>query len=129
MATKAGKAATAGAVYSAVKEARGGHAWGKRISALPKMLAAVFSGRWAGPSRTGVVLPLLGYLYVLSPIDLIPEILLGPFGLGDDIAVAIASTLLLIRTTDTWIDSQESSPMSEVFSDGTGEVIQGEVIH
>ena len=32
---------------------------------------------------------LLAGLYLLSPIDLVPEILLGPFGLVDDLGALI----------------------------------------
>jgi uncharacterized membrane protein YkvA (DUF1232 family) len=28
-------------------------------------------------------------VYVLSPVDLLPEALLGPFGLADDVVVAL----------------------------------------
>lgn len=31
----------------------------------------------------------LGLLYILSPIDLIPEVIVGPIGLADDVIVGI----------------------------------------
>jgi uncharacterized membrane protein YkvA (DUF1232 family) len=40
---------------------------------------------------------LLGLGYVLSPIDLLPEILLGPIGLVDDLLVVTAALSLLLN--------------------------------
>lgn len=41
----------------------------------------------------GILFPLLvtaiGVAYILSPIDIIPEVVLGPIGLADDIIVGI----------------------------------------
>ena len=40
---------------------------------------------------------LLGLGYVLSPIDLVPEILLGPIGLVDDLLILTAALSLLLN--------------------------------
>lgn len=37
-----------------------------------------------------------GIIYIISPIDLIPEALLGPFGLVDDAAVGYFSVMMLL---------------------------------
>lgn len=42
------------------------------------------------------ILGLLGLGYVVSPIDLIPEALLGPLGLLDDAVVGLVSILLIM---------------------------------
>ncbi|KAB2906082.1 MAG: DUF1232 domain-containing protein [Anaerolineae bacterium] len=44
------------------------------------------------------LIPPLALLYVLSPIDFVPEILLGPFGVVDDIGLAILALEFFIRT-------------------------------
>jgi uncharacterized membrane protein YkvA (DUF1232 family) len=51
------------------------------------MLGASVSGRYPQLARGRIVLAALGLLYVLSPVDFVPEILLGPLGLGDDALV------------------------------------------
>lgn len=43
------------------------------------------------------VIPILAVMYVLSPIDIAPEVLLGPFGVVDDIGVAIMALEFFIR--------------------------------
>ena len=44
------------------------------------------------------LIPILMVLYILSPVDLIPEIAFGPFGLLDDITVLLVGLQLFIRS-------------------------------
>ena len=37
-----------------------------------------------------ILITILGLIYILSPIDFLPEIILGPIGLADDIVVILA---------------------------------------
>jgi len=67
--------------------ARGGPSIGKRLAALPRMLKATAKGEYDGGMR--VALMTAATLYVVSPIDAIPEAALFVFGLADD-AVMIA---------------------------------------
>ncbi|MFN8124920.1 MAG: YkvA family protein [Candidatus Nanopelagicales bacterium] len=50
-------------------------------------------------SKSDLVLIALAVLYVLSPVDLIPEIVTGPLGLTDDMAAfaLIAATVMRSR--------------------------------
>lgn len=43
------------------------------------------------------LIPPLALLYVLSPVDAIPELLFGPFGLVDDVGVALVALEVFIR--------------------------------
>lgn len=38
-------------------------------------------------NKTQIILIILAILYIISPIDILPEWLLGPLGLADDAAV------------------------------------------
>jgi uncharacterized membrane protein YkvA (DUF1232 family) len=73
-------------VASAVRSSRGRHPLMKRLAAVPPMLRDAFTGRWHDAPRLKVLAGLLGIVYVISPLDLMPEVLLGPFGIGDDLA-------------------------------------------
>lgn len=55
--------------------------------------------RFANLSRTELIIMLLAVLYIISPVDVVPEILTGPLGLTDDLAAAvvIGSTMLRSR--------------------------------
>ena len=58
------------------------------------------SWRLMADRRVGVfhkLIPPLALLYVVSPVDFIPELLLGPFGVVDDIGVAILALEFFIR--------------------------------
>jgi uncharacterized membrane protein YkvA (DUF1232 family) len=49
--------------------------------------------------RTDLAIVIIALLYILSPFDLVPEIVAGPLGLTDDLAAAgvLAVTLLRAR--------------------------------
>jgi uncharacterized membrane protein YkvA (DUF1232 family) len=62
--------------------ARGGPSIGKRIAALPRMLKATAKGEYDGGMR--VALMTAATLYVASPVDIMPELIMSVFGLADD---------------------------------------------
>ncbi len=61
---------------------------GERVRLLPAMMSDSLAGRFPGLSRARLVLMLLGVLYVLSPVDLVPESVMLLLGLTDDVLVA-----------------------------------------
>jgi len=58
-----------------------------RISAFPRLISAVMSGRWDGLGKGRLALMGLAVLYLFSPVDLVPEGLLLAIGLVDDVVV------------------------------------------
>jgi hypothetical protein len=62
--------------------ARGGPSIGQRLAALPRMIKATAKGEYDGGLR--VALMTAATLYVVSPIDAVPEAALLVFGLADD---------------------------------------------
>ncbi|XVV13652.1 YkvA family protein [Actinoplanes sp. CA-131856] len=70
-----------------VSGARGGPSVGKRVAAIPRMLKATASGKYDGGMR--LALMTAATVYVVSPIDIVPEAFLLVLGLADD-AVMIA---------------------------------------
>ncbi len=82
---------------------------------------------------------LAGLAYVISPLDFLPEVLLGPFGLGDDLAIAAVSVAALLSSAEDWLDARDAAsatgptpgaPMGGTAQTGatSGDVIQGVVI-
>jgi uncharacterized membrane protein YkvA (DUF1232 family) len=68
----------------------------ERIRLIPAMLADALAGRFPMLRRTRLAVMLLGVLYIVSPIDFVPESALLLLGLTDDVLVAgwlAASTL------------------------------------
>ncbi len=60
----------------------------ERVRLLPAMLADSLAGRFPALSRLRLGMLLLGVLYVVSPVDLVPESALLLLGLTDDVLVA-----------------------------------------
>jgi uncharacterized membrane protein YkvA (DUF1232 family) len=48
-------------------------------------------------------------VYVLSPLDLIPEVLLGPIGLTDDILI-IAGLIFLLKLANSFYSNKKYHP-------------------
>ena len=100
----------------------------QRVAAVPRLTRDVLLGRWSGLSRGRLGLMALAVLYILSPVDLLPEAVLTLPGLADDAAVAawlIASLFGATSSYLTWDDEQVSAASAP----GTAtRVVPGEVI-
>jgi uncharacterized membrane protein YkvA (DUF1232 family) len=86
MANARQKAAYAAAAAAAAAEGPTG--FGARLASIPRLVRDVLSGRYDGLSKGRLALMVLAVLYVLSPVDLLPEGFLPLVGLADDAAVA-----------------------------------------
>ncbi len=62
--------------------ARGGPSLGKRLGALPRMIRATTRGDYDGGLRLAMMVGAM--VYVISPVDLMPELFMLVFGLADD---------------------------------------------
>jgi len=93
------------ALWGALRAARqpGSPGIGAHVAAVPRMLAAGLTGRYPGLSKTRMALALVGVFYVVSPVDFMPEILLGVFGLGDDAVVAAWVAGAVLAETDAFL--------------------------
>ena len=94
MASKGRKAAAAAAAAAAMSDGPTGFA--ARVASIPRMVRDVFRGDYDGLSRGRLLMMVLAVLYIVSPVDLLPEAILTIPGLADDAAVAawlIASVL------------------------------------
>ncbi|GAA3986777.1 hypothetical protein GCM10022247_01380 [Allokutzneria multivorans] len=78
--------AGAAVVLGVVRIARGRLGLIARLRVLPRMARAIRAGTYPAPPWSKRLFWIFGVLYILSPIDLIPE-LLPVIGLTDDIGV------------------------------------------
>lgn len=62
--------------------------WGEDLSDFVKMIKAAFRGTFRIKKRN-ILIAIAGLFYVLSPLDFIPELVLGPLGLVDDAAILV----------------------------------------
>lgn len=91
---------------------------GQRVAALPRLLGRALRGSYRGWDRTRAVTVVLGALYVLSPVDLMPEALLGLFGLADDALVAAWLAGAVLSEVDAFLDFEKAEER----------VVQGSVV-
>jgi uncharacterized membrane protein YkvA (DUF1232 family) len=86
------------ALWDAIRGARspGTPGVGARLAAVPRMVAMAITGRYPHLGRGRLVLMAVAVGYVLSPVDLLPELFIAVLGLGDDALLAtwLAGTLL-----------------------------------
>ena len=87
----------------------GGPSLGERATALPRLARAVRSGEYTGTSGTRLALLLAGVAYVASPVDLLPEGLLGVFGLADDAMVLGWVATTVVEETERFLQWESST--------------------
>jgi uncharacterized membrane protein YkvA (DUF1232 family) len=125
------KAAMATAAASAMQQ--GPAELGSRAAALPGLIRDTLSGDYPGLTKQRLALMLGALLYLVSPIDLVPEALLLIPGLLDDIAVAgwlVTSALGATAAYRAWrmgLDPAPGTP-SAASAPSREQVIVGEVI-
>ena len=81
-----------------------------RLAAMPRLIGAVLSGRWRGVGRGRLGLMGLAVLYVLSPVDLVPEGLLLAVGLVDDAVVLSWLAGSVLDATERFIAWEHVQP-------------------
>lgn len=74
-----------------------------RLRAVPRLVAATLTGRYDGMTRGRLGLLLLALLYVVSPVDLVPELALSLIGLGDDALVLAWLAGSVLAETDDFL--------------------------
>jgi uncharacterized membrane protein YkvA (DUF1232 family) len=94
-------AALARALRSATRPGEPGI--GDRMRAVPRWVAATLSGAYPGTNRGRLVTLAAGLLYLLSPVDLLPEALLPVVGLADDAMVVAWLAGQLLGETEEFL--------------------------
>ncbi|MCG7322403.1 YkvA family protein [Arsenicicoccus bolidensis] len=74
-----------------------------RIQSLPRLVRAVTSGAYTGTSRGQLLALAAAVVYVVSPLDLVPEGLFSVLGLGDDAFVLAWAAAQLVSSTEDFL--------------------------
>jgi uncharacterized membrane protein YkvA (DUF1232 family) len=85
---------------------RGGPTIGQRISALPRMLMATAKGQYDGGLR--VAMMTAATLYVVSPIDVIPEMFIPILGLADDAVMITWLAGVVLSETERFLEWEKA---------------------
>lgn len=81
----------------------GGPAVAVRLACLPRMTKAVARGEYTEVSAGHLGLLAAAAAYVVSPVDLLPEALVGVIGLADDAVVLAWLAKTLAHDTDQFL--------------------------
>lgn len=85
--------------------ARGGPSLGRRLAALPRMVRASAKGEYDGGMR--VALMAAATAYVLSPVDVVPELFMVVFGLADDALMIAWLAGSVLSETERFIEWEQ----------------------
>lgn len=89
------------------------------MASLPRLVRATVRGEYAGTSRGRLLALVAALLYVVSPIDLVPEMFLPILGLGDDALVIGWIAARVINETEsflTWERNRDRTVRGHVIS-------------
>jgi uncharacterized membrane protein YkvA (DUF1232 family) len=92
------------------------------LKALPRLAAATLSRRYRGMSRGELGAWTLAMAYVLSPIDLVPELLVPLLGFLDDLVVATWLAGRVVLRAGEFLRWEHDQAMA------TGRVVPGQVV-
>lgn len=90
----------------------GGPSLAERLASLPRLVRSVARGEYAGATTGRLLLMVAALGWLLSPVDLVPEAVLGVFGLVDDAMVASWLVAAVVRETEDFL-SWERSPVAD----------------
>ncbi|GAA2844345.1 hypothetical protein GCM10010517_00470 [Streptosporangium fragile] len=99
---KAARAAQAWRTYRDVTRP-GSPGLGARIRALPRMIGAAMRGRYPGLGKGRLALLGLGVLYIVSPVDVVPDFL-ALIGVADDFGVFLWLTGSLLGESGRYVE-------------------------
>ncbi|WP_030163558.1 YkvA family protein [Spirillospora albida] len=103
----AAAAGQAWAIYSETQRPGAPGFW-ERFRAVPRMMKAVLGGRYKGMSVRTLGLLGLGLVYIVSPIDGIPD-MLPIAGLVDDTGIALWLFAVLVRSAGDFVAWERSA--------------------
>lgn len=110
------------AILEAVRGSRrpGAPSLPDRLQAVPRMMAQGLSGRYPHLAKGRLALAALALVYLVSPVDAVPELIVPLLGFGDDALVAAWLAGVVLSEAETFIGWERSRPPVV-----TGEVVRG----
>lgn len=123
------------ALWAAIRGQRrpGAPGLGALLGALPRLISGVLKGTYTGMGRSRLLWMAAALVYIVSPVDLIPEGMFMILGLGDDALVMTWLAGTILSETEAFLD-WEAAPDHVAGGHDTyrdqakGPVIPGEVL-
>jgi len=95
------------------------------LRAFPRMAGAAVTGRYPGLTTSRLFLFVLAAVYLVSPVDFVPEIVFNVFGLVDDAVVALWLGGAVLAETDRFLHWERTDGTRTENFDG---IVDGEVV-
>ena len=92
---------------------------GTRLTALPRLVRATIKGEYTGTSRLRLLFIAGALIYLISPIDLIPVVLVPLIGLSGDALVISWIAASLINATESFLRLERDRDL----------IVRGYVVH
>ncbi|MFI7105646.1 YkvA family protein [Nonomuraea sp. NPDC050227] len=115
MMAKAARAAAAWRTYREVTKP-GTPGMLTRVRAIPRMIGAVTRGRYDGMGKGKLALMALGVVYILSPIDVIPDFLVL-VGVADDFGVFLWLIASLLGESGRYVEHERKVIQARLVED------------
>ncbi|WP_116244299.1 DUF1232 domain-containing protein [Nocardiopsis sp. FIRDI 009] len=112
---KENRAAAGAAAWQVIRNTDDRISVWQRIGAVPRMVGARLSGRYPELSGVKLVGMLALLLYVVSPIDFIPELLVPLLGVADDVGVAVWLTTMLLGEGERFVRWERDGRAQQAF--------------
>ncbi|GAA2732236.1 hypothetical protein GCM10009867_07710 [Pedococcus aerophilus] len=76
---------------------------GERFVSFPRLVSATLRGDYHGSTRGRLFMMAAAVLYIVSPIDLVPEAFLSVLGLADDAVVVSWLAAAFVNETESYL--------------------------
>ncbi|HEY0639773.1 MAG TPA: YkvA family protein [Pseudonocardiaceae bacterium] len=87
---------------------------GERFGALPRLVGGAVRGRYPGLGKGRLALFAVAIAYIVSPVDVMPEIVLTFLGLGDDAVVALWLAGSFLDETERFITWERTGQQNQL---------------
>ncbi|MEP6651121.1 MAG: YkvA family protein [Lapillicoccus sp.] len=101
-------------VRTAVRPGSAGIA--ERAGAVPRMLSAISRGEYRGTTFGHVAMLAAAVVYIVSPLDFMPEALFNVFGLTDDAIVVTWLVAALVNDTEAFLSWERGGGRAHGFA-------------
>ncbi|MEW1837317.1 YkvA family protein [Nonomuraea angiospora] len=115
MMAKAARAAAAWRTYREVTKP-GSPGLMTRIRAIPRMVGAVTRGQYAGMGKGKLAMLGLGVVYILSPVDVVPDFLVM-VGVVDDFGVFLWMAATLLGESGRYVEHERNVIQARLVED------------
>ncbi|KAA9378866.1 DUF1232 domain-containing protein [Microbispora cellulosiformans] len=122
---KAGRAAATWRAYREVSRP-GSPGVGARLKAVPRMIRAAVKGEYHGLTKGKLAMLGMAVAYIVSPIDVVPDFLLG-IGIVDDFGVLLWLATALLGESGQFVDWENGARSVHTGPTHTGSVHKGRV--